>query len=189
MTAFEWGFQEAPKNLHTYLFFTFGYHVFDFIEHMFFKEKQSDFQELLLHHIATCCLYFAFLLSNMMGVGAVIAWFHDVADIFVTLSRVLNCLGMEKVTPVAFISLLTVWIYTRNLILPIYIYHTFKDLKHAEAAIQPLATIQGIFLCVLQLLHFWWTVMMSKILCKLVKTGEQKDTLNRPEDAKAEKQD
>ena len=126
----------------------------------------------MLHHIATCCLYLGFMLTNHLGVGGVIAWFHDIADIFVSLSRGLNCIGMRTAGPIAYIILMTTWIYTRNIVLPVYIYYVYTSLKHPEPSLQPLVYFEMAFLMCLQLLHIFWTFMLLKILFKLITKGE-----------------
>lgn len=84
LTVYEWGFTEhTPKGIHTYVFFTYGYHLFSTFEHLFLKERGTDFREMVIHHIATLCLIFGMLLTNMMGVGTLIAWYHDLTDVFV----------------------------------------------------------------------------------------------------------
>ena len=88
-------FPQVPNGFHFYIFFTFGYHLQSFFELILFGGMQSDFREMLLHHIATCSLYLGFIFSNAMGVGGVVAWFHDISDVFVALSRFLNCIGFE----------------------------------------------------------------------------------------------
>lgn len=87
-----------------------------------FGMAQNDFREMLLHHVATCALYFGFIYSNIMGVGGVIAWLHDIADIFVALSRFLNCIGFEREATFSFWIMYYLWLATRVLVLPYYIY-------------------------------------------------------------------
>jgi hypothetical protein len=114
------------------MFFTYGFHAFNLIDILFIKEREMDFHEMLSHHIATNCLYLSSLLSNCLGVGAVIAWFHDLADVFVSSSRGLNCMGCDRLAPITLVGLLISWIYTRVVVLPIYIYHVSFDLIHPE---------------------------------------------------------
>jgi len=116
-------FKPWPTGLLCYLFFTYGYHVQDFIEHEFFKKKETDFREMRIHHICTVCLYAGFMFGNLLAVGTIIAWFHDLADIFVSASRAANCLGYKKLTVVFYSTLITLWTYTRCIILPVYIYN------------------------------------------------------------------
>jgi len=66
-----------------YGLYTFGYHFGDMIHHLVIAERHGDFEEMLLHHIATSSLYFGYIFSNHIGIGSVIAFLHDIADIFV----------------------------------------------------------------------------------------------------------
>ena len=47
---------------------------------------------MLLHHIAAVSLYFCYIFGNVVPFGAVIAYLHDLADIFGRMSKGLNCL-------------------------------------------------------------------------------------------------
>lgn len=76
--------------IYDYSLYTFGYHFGDFIQHLFFDEYMSDFEEMLLHHIATVALYFCYIFGNMLTIGAVFAYLHDIADIFGSLCKLLN---------------------------------------------------------------------------------------------------
>jgi preprotein translocase subunit SecF len=51
----------------------------------------SDFHEMLLHHIAAVCLLFASSYGQYMGMGAVVAYLHDITDIFGCLAKLFNC--------------------------------------------------------------------------------------------------
>ena len=122
LKSFDMNYPELPIGFYFYVYFTMGYHLASFIELLIFGTNQNDFREMLLHHIATCALYFGFIFSNIMGVGGVIAWLHDIADVFVALSRFLNCIGFEKEATFSFWIMYSLWFLTRIVILPIYIY-------------------------------------------------------------------
>ena len=83
-------FGSYPKNLYYYSIFTYGYHAGDFIQHVFFDERLNDFEEMLLHHIAAVCLYFAYIFSNFMVFGSLIAYLHDLDDVFGKITKGLN---------------------------------------------------------------------------------------------------
>ena len=83
-------YDEYPPGLISYSFYTFGYHLQDFIEHAFFTERMNDYNEMLLHHIAAVSLYFAYTMGNMHPLGCVVAFLHDIADIPGSLCKLLN---------------------------------------------------------------------------------------------------
>ena len=55
---------DTPPGIHCYILFTYGYHVQDFIRHLFFVETDNDWREMLLHHISALALYPGFILAT-----------------------------------------------------------------------------------------------------------------------------
>ena len=60
---------------------TMGYHVDQFIDHAFLRKKESDFLEMLLHHIATITLYGLMILNNNINQGVICSWLHMISDV------------------------------------------------------------------------------------------------------------
>lgn len=83
-------FTTYPREILEYSLYTYGYHFSDIVQHVFVDERGGDFEEMLLHHIAANCLYFCYIFGNVVPIGAVIAYLHDIADIFGRLSKGLN---------------------------------------------------------------------------------------------------
>ena len=145
---------------------------------------------MLLHHIASFCLYFSYIFGNAHEVGATIAFLHDLADIPGNLCKALNSTTYQSSSAVVFIVCMCVWFVTRIYCLPQMIYKIFTDLKmDAEfAQFQPFIYLNGIFLTVMCFLHYYWFLMFFKILSRYVVTGEAKDEQNSVEDSfKADK--
>mmetsp|Transcript_28658 Transcript_28658/g.33680 ORF Transcript_28658/g.33680 Transcript_28658/m.33680 type:complete len:116 (-) Transcript_28658:290-637(-) len=111
-------FSEYPAAALDYSLYTFGYHLCKLLEHLFIDEHMNDFEEMLLHHIAAFCLYFAYIFGNMIPLGAVIAYLHDLADIFGCMSKGLNSTVYQDASAVAFVSCMLVWFVTRIVSLP-----------------------------------------------------------------------
>ena len=122
-------FVEYPEALRDYSLFTMGYHLHDLIIHAFVEERMNDFEEMLLHHIAAISLYFCYIFGNMLGVGSVIAFLHDLADILGKASKLLNSTIYQNGSVVAFLCCICVWGYTRIFWLPQMIYFIFTDLR------------------------------------------------------------
>ena len=70
---------------------------------------------MLLHHIAAFGLYFSYIFGNFIVFGSVVAYLHDLADIFGTLSKLLSCTVYENGAAAAFICVMIVWFVTRIL--------------------------------------------------------------------------
>ena len=98
-----------------------GYHFGGLFTH-FFGTRRNDFLEMALHHIVSIYLFGGCYLLNGWECGSVIALLHDIADITTNITK---C-GAESrfKTPVVIVFLIhmSVWFYTRNFLLPQYIY-------------------------------------------------------------------
>ena len=79
------------ESLMNYYLITAGYHWADGIRHAFFQERMSDFHEMTLHHIAAVSLLFASSYGQFMGTGSVVAYLHDITDIFGCACKLFNC--------------------------------------------------------------------------------------------------
>lgn len=114
-------FNPFPPAVLDYSLFTAGYH-FGGLAKSLFLERRHDFEEMLLHHIATCALFFGFVLANFMGVGSSIAFLHDIADITSSLVKCTGCTYFDKLSNVLFLVHMLVWFVTRLIWLPYYIW-------------------------------------------------------------------
>ena len=98
-----------------------GFHVGDLLTH-FSGEKRTDFLEMSLHHLAAIYLFGGLYLYNVWEIGAVIAYLHDIADITTHIVKTLADTDYQMATVVTFLTHLCIWFYTRNILLPYYIY-------------------------------------------------------------------
>ena len=119
--AFVTTFPDTPPGIHCYIFITYGYHVYDFFKHLAKQDIDNDWREMLLHHISAVALYPGFIFGNVMGIGVVLAWLHDIADITVNLCRLFNCFDWVVPTIMFYLALVVTWGYTRLFCLPYYI--------------------------------------------------------------------
>lgn len=188
MGAVDAPFPELPPGCACYILFTYGYHAQDFIMHFFIK-KDNDWREMLLHHLATLALYPGFMYGGYMGVGVVMAYIHDLAEIPCNLCRLSNNLDFKYLTPFLYVIMLAAWIYTRCVLLPYYIYVCATELylpepiKHLENAIN----LEICFVSVLQVLHYYWLYKFLLIGWRLITKGEQRDLINTIDVTKDEK--
>ena len=83
-------FTDYSTSLVDYSLFTFGYHVCELFEHVCVNERMNDFNEMLLHHVAAVALYFSATFANVVPYGCLIAYLHDLSDIPISLSKMLN---------------------------------------------------------------------------------------------------
>ena len=122
-------FDTYQEELLEYSFYTFGYHFGNLFRHVFIDKAEGDFYEMLLHHIAAFCLYFCYIFGNMIPIGTVIAYLHDLADIPGNLSKALNSTVLQNSSAVAFVTCMVVWFGTRIISLPTMIWHIFTNVE------------------------------------------------------------
>lgn len=76
---------------------------------------------MMFHHLVTIYLYTFSYLSNTL-IGAVVAYIHDIGDVFVCLTRIFA--EMPYILPIiiSYFTMVLIWFYTRLTIFPYVIY-------------------------------------------------------------------
>lgn len=135
--------------------------------------KKTDFVEMMVHHLLTLLLYGSSYLLNIQEIGSMIAFIHDIADIYTNVSKLLSETVIWKLATIPHFSNLVVWFYTRLYVFPwvIYTYVTLPtDLDHTIIK-RNLVT----FLCILVVLHTYWFYMIIIIIIHYVTKGKADD--------------
>ena len=117
-------FTPYSQGVFNYLLYTTGYHFGGFVTHLIFNREASDFQDMLLHHIATLALMIACILLNYMAIGACIAWLHDMGQIPLQISKVLSATTYNRAAIYVFALALLLWVVTRLVWFAFFIYVT-----------------------------------------------------------------
>ena len=86
---------------------------------------------MLIHHLATNSLYFCYIFSNLVPFGSIVAYLHDLADIFANMGKVLSSTTWETAAAVDGIIMIIIWGYTRCYLLVKIVYFIMinEDLK------------------------------------------------------------
>lgn len=109
-----------------------GYFLEDFVNHMFYKERASDFWEMFLHHSMTLTLISGTILQNFMRCGTVVLYLHMVPDAVNTFARVLSQTHYKNATIASFSLSLLTWMYFRNFCLPYLAMITYNKLVYPQ---------------------------------------------------------
>jgi hypothetical protein len=159
-----------------------GYFVEDFVNHLVFKERSSDFWEMNLHHCITLTLFGGMILQNFISLGVVVSYLHSLSDISTAGSRVLSQTVYKKPTLILFMFCIISWIFFRNICLPLVCYECWVNSDYpaelAEFYIAPkmLTTL----LTVLCFMHVYWLILFLNILIKGIKTGDNENLQSMP---------
>lgn len=101
-----------------------GYHLGQTIRHLVL-DRTNDYLEMLLHHLVTLYLLFGSYMINLWECGAIIAYLHNVSDILGHLTKCLGQTTYDKITIPAFICMMGVWFWTRNIMLAYCTYNVW----------------------------------------------------------------
>ncbi|MFH4976241.1 hypothetical protein AB6A40_002950 [Gnathostoma spinigerum] len=150
-----------------------------------FDIRRSDFWQMTLHHSITLVLLFMSFAMNMVRVGTLILFSHDVADIIIELGKLFRYAGWDNALMVVFGIFLFVWTATRLIYYPFWIIKSvifdapplIQESYRWENLSQPPVVpriLVGMLLCLL-FLHFFWTYVIVKIAITTVQEGNVAD--------------
>lgn len=135
-----------------------------------FDVKRKDFKEQVIHHIATLTLLSFSWISNYIRIGTLVMAVHDSADILLEGAKVLNYAKWSKTANGMFVVFTVLFMLTRLVIFPFWLIHC--------TWVYPVELFPPFFgyyffnfmLVVLQILHLYWAVLISRMLYKCIFT-------------------
>uniref|UniRef100_A0A915PK97 TLC domain-containing protein n=1 Tax=Setaria digitata TaxID=48799 RepID=A0A915PK97_9BILA len=174
-----WPRHELTDNIWWYYVIQMSFYCSLIISSLLFDIRRADFIQMTLHHIITVGLLFLSFVMNLIRIGTVVLFSHDIADIMLELAKLCRYAGWGTVLKCLFVVFMIVWIVTRLIYFPFFV--IWSIIVDAPALIQAdyrwenlrqLPIIPRIFpamlLCLL-ILHIYWTVIIVKIALKSVR--------------------
>ncbi|XP_056401673.1 ceramide synthase 2 [Hyla sarda] len=147
-----------------------------------FDVKRKDFQEQIIHHVATIVLISFSWCANYIRVGTLVLIIHDASDFLLESAKMFNYAGWKETCNNLFVVFALVFIITRIIIFPFWILHC--------TWVYPLEIYPPFFgyyffnvmLWVLQCLHIFWAYLILGMAHKFL-TGklEQDDRSDKDE--------
>jgi ceramide synthetase len=164
-----------------YYMFQLGYHTQSLLFQVGMTHR-NDLLEMVLHHFCAIFLLVLSYLSNFYRVGVLVLFVHDLADITGYAIKTSVDTSYTKVTISVYLSLLTVWGYTRLYVYPFTIiasvnkfYESLLANGEAGTSKAQIVRLQQIMLSVLYLLHIYWYIMFLIMGASFLKTGKTRD--------------
>jgi hypothetical protein len=165
----------APDSLDTdiYMFYVFqlGFYSHSIFAHVFQETHRSDFVEMLVHHVATLALILCSFSVRLVAGGTLIVIVHDIADVIFEAAKQLIYRKREFEANIAFGLWVLSWIVTRLVYFPLYIIHGVVWVSISKLGYYPMYGLLSTFLLVLLVLHAFWTIMIFKMIYRML-TGE-----------------
>lgn len=150
-----------------------------------FDIRRADFYQLTLHHIVTISLLFISWSINMVRVGTLILFSHDVADIFIELGKLFRYANWQTALHILFVIFMFVWCGTRLFYYPFYVIRSVvfdapeliqKSYRWEEIFSRPIVPrLLMVMLCCLLVLHIFWTYVLVKVAVHSLRHGEMDD--------------
>ncbi|KAJ2083621.1 Sphingosine N-acyltransferase lag1 [Coemansia sp. RSA 988] len=157
------------------------------------EERRKDFVAMLIHHVVTYNLLGWSLYMNFTRIGNAILCCMDSSDIFLSWTKCLRYMKMDKLSVVGFSIFMMSWIYTRHYlyikIMLSIIYESRqyipKDMWHPEKGAYYNTNVQwgfSILLGILQLLIIYWFALVLRIVYRIIFLGNLEDNRSDSED-------
>ncbi|RTE84084.1 hypothetical protein BHE90_001405 [Fusarium euwallaceae] len=159
------------------------------------EKPRKDANEMILHHIVTLSLIGLSYRFHFTHIGIAVYITHDISDLFLAVSKVLNYLKSPITVPF-YVTFMGVWIYMRHYINLRIIYSLFTEYKtvgpyelnwETEQYKCPLAqAITSTLLIALQSLNLVWLYYVLRVAYRITVYNEQRDARSDDEASDAE---
>ncbi|XP_035498490.1 ceramide synthase 2 [Scophthalmus maximus] len=153
-----------------------------------FDVKRKDFKEQVIHHIATLTLLSFSWISNYIRIGTLVMAVHDSADILLEGAKVFNYAKWRQTADAMFVVFTLLFMLTRLVIFPFWLIHC--------TWVYPLERFPPFFgyyffnvmLVVLEMLHLYWAVLISRMVYKFIFTKLEGDDRSDEEEDDSDSQ-
>ena len=163
---------EKPPYFDFYYMFCLSFFISDLIG-LFREDKQTDFINMLLHHVCTISLIVFSHLVHYSNVGSIVLFLHMESDVFVHVTRFfLQTDAPEIIKDINGLFLVFNFIYTRTYVLGdiiyvLYMYVTWKGV---------IDWFLLIFLTLIFIMNFNWALMLLQKMFALFMGTKLNDT-------------
>jgi acyl-CoA-dependent ceramide synthase len=163
------------------------------------EKPRKDFFELTIHHITTLSLIFLSYRFHFTWIGVPVFWTHDISDVLLSFSKILNYLDApDPIVPASFAIFTSSWIFTRHY-LGIMILKSVAtefrtvglwvldwDKQYYKCWISQYVTFG--LLSIIQTLDLYWLFLILRIAARIINGGEQKDDREDDDEEEEEKE-
>ncbi|CAK8696075.1 ceramide synthase 2-like [Clavelina lepadiformis] len=146
--------------------------------------KRKDFNEQIIHHLATIFLITFSYVANFVRIGTLVMAIHDISDIFLEAAKCLHYAKHHVVAESTFTLFAIIFIISRIMVYPYMVMYT--TLVKLLWVFEPFPGYYffNFLLMVLQILHLFWASIIVKMAIKMVRTGNvEKDDRSDEEES------
>lgn len=167
-TFSDWPFTMMPPHLKFYYILSVSYYVEDMLVIMVL-DPNSDFWEMILHHLISIMLIFSSYINGFWNVGIHVLIQMDISDAFVGLIRATMDYAPVPVIIVTYLSIMTTWFYFRFIAFTKCVLWTFAlGGRLAVDGHSEVVTVIAFLLVSLLGLNIYWFILLSMMGYRLI---------------------
>ena len=168
-------FYERTPLFILYYNITLAFFLTDFI-FLIKKERQSDFINMLLHHICTISLIIFSYMTNYSKIGVLVIFCHMESDILLHVMRFFLQTDHNIIVNIVGTAFTSNFIYMRQYVFGEIIYTIYKKITWTWGLI---TTSLWLFLVILYIMHLHWSyVLVSRLIEMLISKNKLIDYAN-----------
>uniref|UniRef100_A0A0R3RUV4 TLC domain-containing protein n=1 Tax=Elaeophora elaphi TaxID=1147741 RepID=A0A0R3RUV4_9BILA len=174
-----WPQHPLTKSVWWYYVIETSFYCSLIVSSLLFDVRRADFIQMTVHHVITILLLLLSFVMNMVRIGTLILFSHDMADVFLELGKLCRYAGWKTVLTCVFVAFMVVWIVTRLIYFPFFIIRSIlfdapvliqADYRWENIRQPPIVPrLFAVMLLSLLILHIYWTFIIMKIALKSVK--------------------
>ncbi|XP_015190439.1 PREDICTED: ceramide synthase 5-like isoform X2 [Polistes dominula] len=170
---YNYPYHSITNDIGWYYIITTAIYLISTITH-FFETKRNDFWQVFIHHIIAIVLLFLTWVNNLTRLISLVIVLHDASEIFLELAKTARYANYKNTSNIMFVIFTISWICTRIGIFPFSIIYSlfFEAPKHMSMF--PTFYVIEALLCLLFLLHLFWTYLIIKVAYNNFYTGQKK---------------
>lgn len=173
---------DKPPYFDFYYIFITGYHIESLFTHSLGK-KNTDYMEMIFHHVLTLNLIFFSYLSCFTKVGILILWLHLWVDNFTSIARAWGNIN-NTLAFLSYCGIMIMWVYSRLYIFAFIIkeiYFTETQIYGVDISVRDTFWYLNMsFILLLYCLHVFWFFLFCKLGYNLIFLNLYEDAVSSP---------
>eukprot|EP00252_Welwitschia_mirabilis_P020832 TRINITY_DN5195_c0_g1_i3.p1 TRINITY_DN5195_c0_g1~~TRINITY_DN5195_c0_g1_i3.p1 ORF type:complete len:301 (+),score=30.84 TRINITY_DN5195_c0_g1_i3:406-1308(+) len=190
-----WPDQKVKKNLKMLYLYTGGFYIYSIFAIMFWETRRRDFVVSAMHHVATLVLIMSSYVLRLSRIGSIVLFLHDICDVLLEFSKMVNYMGLELVPTFTFAGFLVSWVVLRLIYYPYGIIRStsyevllFVDKQKLDKAPLYYYCFNTLLLCLL-VCNFYWGVLAYRVLAKTLQSGGKLQDVRSDSESEDEMED
>jgi hypothetical protein len=174
----DWPYTTMPKFLKFYYIMSISYYIEDLIVHIF-QTPNSDYFEMILHHIVAAMLIFSSYMNGFWNIGIFVLVQMDISDFFIGIVRLIMDFAGPIANFIVYIFIMSSWFHFRFLAYVKCVLWTFGlGGRLSVDNYTDVVTVIDFLLVALLGLNIYWFILLGMMGYRLAFKGQSHDLQN-----------